>query len=56
MWTIAPHEGDCNDYAVTKRHQLLEKGLPSSALRLSVTKTVTLGVGHLVLVVSTKLR
>ena len=52
-WTIAPYEGDCNDYAVTKRHELLEKGLPSSALRLSVTKTA-LGVGHLVLVVSTK--
>ena len=53
MWTIAPKEGDCNDYAVTKRHQLLEIGLPSSALRLSVTKTA-LGVGHFVLVVSTK--
>lgn len=52
-WTIAPIQGDCNDYAVTKRHELLKKGLPSSALRLSVTKTA-LGVGHLVLVVSTK--
>lgn len=52
-WTIAPIQGDCNDYAVTKRHELLKKGLPSSALRLSVTKTA-FGVGHLVLVVSTK--
>jgi predicted transglutaminase-like cysteine proteinase len=51
-WEIAPISGDCNDYAVTKRHVLLEKGLPSSALRLSVTRT-SLGQGHLVLVVST---
>src|ERR1700687_5182477 len=41
-----------NDYAVTKRHELLKRGLPSSALRLSVTKTAA-GIGHLVLVVVT---
>jgi predicted transglutaminase-like cysteine proteinase len=51
-WTIAPGRGDCNDYAVTKRHELLKSGLPSSALRLSVTKTPA-GIGHLVLVVVT---
>jgi predicted transglutaminase-like cysteine proteinase len=51
-WTIAPDQGDCNDYAVTKRHELLKSGLPSSALRLSVTKT-SAGIGHLVLVVVT---
>jgi predicted transglutaminase-like cysteine proteinase len=51
-WTIAPDTGDCNDYAVTKRHDLLESGLPSSALRLSVIKTAS-GVGNLVLVVAT---
>ena len=51
-WTIAPEMGDCNDYAVTKRHQLLENGLPSKALRLAVVKTAS-GVGHLVLVVVT---
>jgi predicted transglutaminase-like cysteine proteinase len=51
-WTIAPGHGDCNDYAVTKRHELLKSGLPSSALRLSVTKTAA-GIGHLVLVVAT---
>jgi predicted transglutaminase-like cysteine proteinase len=51
-WTIAPNTGDCNDYAVTKRHQLLESGLPSKALRLSVV-TTTSGIGHLVLVVVT---
>jgi predicted transglutaminase-like cysteine proteinase len=51
-WTIAPEMGDCNDYAVTKRHELLDNGLPSSALRLSVIKTAA-GIGHLVLVVVT---
>jgi predicted transglutaminase-like cysteine proteinase len=51
-WTIAPDMGDCNDYAVTKRHDLLESGLPSAALRLSVIRTAS-GVGHLVLVVAT---
>jgi predicted transglutaminase-like cysteine proteinase len=51
-WTIAPDMGDCNDYAVTKRHELLASGLPSKALRLSVVKTAS-GVGHLVLVVTT---
>ncbi|MDE2329652.1 MAG: transglutaminase-like cysteine peptidase [Bradyrhizobium sp.] len=51
-WTIAPPMGDCNDYAVTKRHELLLHGLPSKALRLSVVRTVS-GIGHLVLVVAT---
>ncbi len=51
-WTIAPTSGDCNDYAVTKRHELLQSGLPARALRLSVVKTAS-GIGHLVLVVAT---
>jgi predicted transglutaminase-like cysteine proteinase len=51
-WTIAPVTGDCNDYAVTKRHELLESGMPAKALRLSVVKTSS-GIGHLVLVVVT---
>jgi predicted transglutaminase-like cysteine proteinase len=51
-WTIAPTAGDCNDYAVTKRHQLLQSGLPARVLRLAVVKTRS-GIGHLVLVVAT---
>lgn len=51
-WTIAPGMGDCNDYAVTKRHELVESGLPAKAMRLATVKTIN-GVGHLVLVVST---
>ena len=51
-WLIGPARGDCNDYAVTKRHALLQKGVPSRSLRLSVVKTAS-GIGHLVLVVAT---
>jgi len=51
-WKLAPASGDCNDYAVTKRHDLIEGGLPARALRLSVVKTPS-GTGHLVLVAAT---
>lgn len=48
-WAVSPDAGDCNDYAVTKRHRLIEMGWPKSALRLAVV--LTGGQGHLVLVV-----
>ena len=48
-WAINPSAGDCNDYAVTKRHLLVALGLPSSALRLAVVRT-RWGEGHLVLI------
>lgn len=51
-WAVAPHSGDCNDYAVTKQHELLKYKLPASAVRLSEVKTSD-WEGHLVLVVST---
>jgi predicted transglutaminase-like cysteine proteinase len=51
-WSIGPTIGDCNDYAVTKRHELIASGVPAKALRLSVVKTIG-GIGHLVLVVAT---
>ncbi|UYO52406.1 transglutaminase-like cysteine peptidase [Rhodopseudomonas palustris] len=51
-WTIGPKAGDCNDYAVTKRHRLIESGLPARALRLAVVRTPD-QIGHLVLLVST---
>jgi predicted transglutaminase-like cysteine proteinase len=51
-WTISPTSGDCNDYAVTKRHELLRSGLPAKALRLAVVKTPS-SIGHLVVVVAT---
>ena len=52
-WIIAPERGDCNDYAVTKRHELLTRGWPSSSLLLAEV-VVTTGEHHLVLVVRTR--
>jgi predicted transglutaminase-like cysteine proteinase len=31
-WLINPDRGDCNDYAVGKRHELLDRGWPARAL------------------------
>jgi predicted transglutaminase-like cysteine proteinase len=49
-WLIAPKTGDCNDYAVTKRHELLSRGWPSRALLLAEV-IVPWGKHHLVVVV-----
>jgi len=51
-WVIAPHAGDCNDYAVTKRHELLAQGWPSRSLLLAEVVT-NWGEHHLVVVVRT---
>lgn len=53
QWLISPKEGDCNDYAVTKRHNLIAKGWPARALLLAEVVT-TWGEHHLVLVVRTR--
>jgi predicted transglutaminase-like cysteine proteinase len=54
-WVVAPHEGDCTDYAVTKRHILLARGWPSDSLLLAEV-VITSGEHHLVLVVRTSNR
>jgi predicted transglutaminase-like cysteine proteinase len=51
-WVVAPAAGDCHDYAVTKRHDLLAKGWPAHALLLAEVVT-SWGEHHLVLVVRT---
>jgi predicted transglutaminase-like cysteine proteinase len=51
-WLINPASGDCNDYAVSKRFELLKRGWPARALLLSEVKTEW-GEGHLILVVRT---
>lgn len=51
-WLISPEFGDCNDYAVTKRHKLLAKGWPARALLLAEV-VVPSGEHHLVVVVRT---
>ena len=52
-WRISPQVGDCKDYAVTKRHELLVRGWPSRALLLSEV-VVPSGEHHLILVVRIK--
>ena len=52
VWSLSPTAGDCEDYAITKRHELIRRGWSANALRLAVAKT-SWGEGHLVLVVRT---
>ncbi len=51
-WLLHPASGDCNDYAVTKRHELIARGWPARAVLLSEVVT-TWGEHHLVVVVRT---
>lgn len=51
-WLINPASGDCNDYAVTKRAELLARGWPTRVLLLSEVVT-SWGEHHLILVVRT---
>jgi predicted transglutaminase-like cysteine proteinase len=52
-WLVSPRAGDCNDYAVTKRHELLARGWPSRSLVLAEV-VIPSGEHHLVLVVRTR--
>jgi predicted transglutaminase-like cysteine proteinase len=52
LWTVGGSAGDCEDYAVTKRHHLIRGGIPASSLRIAYVKT-RWGEGHAVLVVNT---
>jgi predicted transglutaminase-like cysteine proteinase len=52
-WRVAPTAGACHDYAVTKRHELMQLGWPSRALLLAEVVT-RWGEHHLVLVVRTR--
>ena len=52
VWKMDVTAGDCEDYVLTKRAQLLAKGWPSSALSIAVVFTPK-GKGHAVLVART---
>ena len=52
-WLVSPSQGDCNDYAVTKRHELLARGWPSRSLLLAEVQLDS-GEHHLVLIVRTR--
>jgi predicted transglutaminase-like cysteine proteinase len=51
-WLLSPLRGDCNDYAVTKRHQLIARGWPARTVLLSEVVTLS-GEHHLVTIVRT---
>ena len=51
-WSINTRVGDCEDYALTKRSELIRAGVDASALRVAVVKTRQ-GIAHAVLVVKT---
>lgn len=52
-WLLLPLFGNCKDFAVSKRHQLLRLGWPSSALLLAEV-TLRTGEHHLVLVATAR--
>jgi predicted transglutaminase-like cysteine proteinase len=52
VWTVGASAGDCEDYVLTKRRQLIKAGLPASSLRIAYVKTRQ-GEGHAILVVVT---
>ncbi|MCD2178062.1 transglutaminase-like cysteine peptidase [Rhizobium sp. C1] len=52
VWSLSPVAGDCEDYAITKRHELIARGWPANTLRMAVVYTA-FGEGHMVLVVKT---
>jgi predicted transglutaminase-like cysteine proteinase len=53
VWTLAGSgQGDCEDFALLKRHRLIELGWPSSVLLITVVRNRQ-GEGHAVLTVPT---
>lgn len=52
VWTLDADAGDCDDYAVEKRKELIDRGWPSAALLLSVA-FIPDGQAHLVVTVRT---
>lgn len=36
IWQVAPRDGDCDDYAMTKRHELIAAGFGSERARVAV--------------------
>jgi predicted transglutaminase-like cysteine proteinase len=51
-WDVEPSQGDCEDFALTKKSRLMKAGWPSSALLLAIVRTRS-GEDHAVLVVRT---
>ncbi|WFS25191.1 transglutaminase-like cysteine peptidase [Rhizobium rhododendri] len=52
IWSVDVAQGDCEDFALTKRKHLLALGWSSRALRIAVARTPS-GEGHAVLIANT---
>lgn len=52
VWSYPDREGDCEDYALEKRRQLMAAGVPASTLLMTVVRQRN-GDGHAVLTVRT---
>ncbi|WP_257623434.1 transglutaminase-like cysteine peptidase [Rhizobium sp. B21/90] len=52
VWSVDVAQGDCEDFALTKRKHLLALGWSSRALRIAVART-SAGEGHAVLIAKT---
>lgn len=50
-WRLPKSVGDCEDFAILKKHELMKRGWPASALLLTVATSG--GEGHVVLAVRT---
>ena len=51
-WTLPVDRGDCEDYALLKRHLLVARGWPASALLMTVVRDEK-GEGHAILTLRT---
>jgi len=51
-WTLPTTRGDCEDYALLKRHKLIDKGWPVSSMLMTVVRDEK-GEGHAVLTART---
>ena len=52
LWTLPTARGDCEDYALLKRHSLIERGWPASSLLMTVVRDEK-NEGHAVLTART---
>ena len=50
-WDLPKNQGDCEDFAILKKSELIKRGWPASALLLTVARSG--GEGHTVLTVRT---
>jgi predicted transglutaminase-like cysteine proteinase len=52
-WELPGRVGDCEDFAIAKKHELMQRGWPASALLITVARMPSDDDGHTVLTVRT---